>query len=187
MQYCENCKILCADDRCDHCGSTLLREPDSRDYCFLCEEDERLAKMLEGALQDQNIPTVLLPWGDGRRSAFGLTLGRFRIYVPYLHYEQATALFLFFDETPTEEVRQELLEHRALWHFDPKLEKKVRKKLKGKEDQQVFDRVEQLVCAAERLEQGGRIYTCPQGGYYILVKADGVRFWFNSATYEVLI
>ena len=188
MLYCENCKQLCADEACPDCGIKLLREAEPQDFCFLSEEEEGFARMLEGSFQEEAIPCVLLPWGNGTRSAFGLSLGRFRIYVPFAHYEQASSMLEFFEEEPADhDLRKDLMEHRSLWNFDPKMEKKIRKKLNVAEGQQVLDRVCDVLSAATDLNIGGRIYTCPRGGCHILVKADGVKFWFNSVTYEVFL
>lgn len=143
--------------------------------------------MLEGSFEEEGIPCVMIPWGNGTRSAFGLSLGQFRIYVPFDKWEQAKAVRESFEEEPAPDLKEELLQHRDLWYFDTKTEKKLRKKLKAEEHQSLCDRAQQVLSAAEEVHLGGRIYTCPQGGCHILVKADGVKFWFNSATYEIFV
>lgn len=187
MLYCENCKCLCGEEACPICGSRLLRAPESRDYCFLCEEEEGFAKMLEGSFHEEEIPCVLIPWGNGSRSAFGLSLGRFRVYVPFAHLEQAKLIWESFETEATMDWKQEVLQNRQLWHYDPKMEKKLCKKLKVSDSRTILDRVQDVVLDSEELHLGGRIYTCTQGGCHLLVKADGVKFWFNSATYEIFL
>lgn len=187
MLYCENCKHLCVDDACPDCGSKLLREAVAQDYCFLTEGEEGFIRMLEGSLNEQGIACILIPFGNGARSAFGLSLGKYRIYVPFGHYDRASASLRFFIDAPSEELRKDLIDHKHLWHFDPKIQKKICRKWKLKEKDDILRRVSEAVHAAPTLALGGRIYSCPQEGRYIFVKADGVKFWFNSATYEILI
>ena len=187
MLYCENCKRVCATENDCICGSGELREPKARDFCYLTEQNEMFACILEASLVDKGIECVLIPMGDGYRSALGLSLGKFIICVPYESYAEAQDTVDYFYQGLQDDLRNDLVEHRADWHIAHKrVEKKLRKKL-GLRDGDFFDCVHEVLGNAESITDDGAISSCEQGGHYISVRVGGVTFWFNSVTYEIFI
>ena len=185
--YCEQCKRLCESEKECNCGNKNLRVVTDQDYCFLLIADELRSKMLYDCFIDNGIDCILSPTGDGYRSALGLSLGKYIIYVLYSQYEQAENVVEFFDQDPTNDLRDDLINHRESWHINKRMHKKLCKKLKLKSPDDIFDKVEELVNKSDSISDNGVISSCVEGGHYILVKADEFKFWFNSATYEIFI
>ena len=97
--YCESCKSLCGSEKECSCGNKNLREVTDKDYCFLLVADELHSKMLYDCFINNDIDCVLAPSGDGYRSALGLSLGNYIIYVLYSQYEQAENIVEFFNQS----------------------------------------------------------------------------------------
>ena len=185
--YCEKCKRLCVSEKECVCGCEMLREVTSQDYCFLLEANEAFAKMLEECFINNGIDSVLAPSGNGMRSAAGLTLGNFIVYVPYSQYDEAKNIVEFFSETDEVDLRTDIINHKELWNIDKKMKKRFCKKLKLEESDGLFDKISELLDSASAVSDEGRIPYCNQGGHYILVKSGELNFWFNSVTYEILV
>lgn len=185
--YCEKCKRLCATEKECDCGNQNIREVTDQDYCFLLVADEVPSEMLQDCFANNGIDSVLVPTGDGYRSALGLSLGKFIIYVLYSQYEQAKEIVSFFHQDPTNELRDDLIQHRELWHINKKMHKRLCKKLKLNAAEDVFDQMAELVDKADSISDNGVIASCVQRGHYLLVKTGGLRFWFNSVTYEIFV
>lgn len=91
MKFCGNCHQLTQDTRCPICGG-FVREVEDEDYCFLAEQPDIAAKLVEGRLKDANVPCVMRPvLGAGVAQRTG---GRewYQLYVPYAALEQAQIL-----------------------------------------------------------------------------------------------
>ncbi len=89
MNYCECCHYLCEEPVCPFCGKEALREVQSDDYCFLCEQDDLCAKMLMEIFRDNEITPIYFPvLGSGVTMKTGKT-ERYKIYVPYEKMESA--------------------------------------------------------------------------------------------------
>ena len=184
--YCENCKRLCAFEKECLCGKKL-RVPTSQDYCFLLEADELRSKMLQDCFINNGIDCILEPSGDGYRSALGLSLGNYIIYVLYSQYEQAENIVEFFNQDPTNDLSDDLIKHKELWYVNKRMQKRLCKKLKLKAPEDIFDKVLDIVENFDSISDDGLISSCIKGGHYISVNTDEFRFWFNSATYEIFI
>ncbi len=90
MNYCENCFLLCEENRCPACGSADLRAPAADDYCFLAEKRVMWADMLRAALKDGGIDSAFRPvLGAALALKVGSRSESHRIYVPYAQYEPA--------------------------------------------------------------------------------------------------
>ena len=107
MKYCESCRALCESDCCSICENTELREVRPDDYCILTECAEDFGGLLKYTLADMDIPCALMPFGNGARSAFGLNLGNFRVFVPYQHFEASKDVLDQLTYDPTDELRKE--------------------------------------------------------------------------------
>ena len=187
MLYCENCKRVCVSERDCICGSDELREVTAQDYCYLLEVDETLARMFEEGFASDGIACVLVPSGNGCRSAFGLSLGNFIMFVQYRHYEQAKDAVDQYFQSIVDGIKSDLIEHRDRWNANKKTQKKLRKKLKLADGEDFFDGIYNFLCNAESVSDDGVITTSEDFGHYISVRSEKVSFWFNSATYEVFI
>ena len=188
MNYCEDCKLLCGGDECPNCESTFLRQVRDEDYCFLTECTETMGKMLKYAFDDMEIPCALMPFGNGARSALGLNLGNYVLFVPYRHYEQAMDVVEGLSYNPTEDLRQNLLENEDKWHIQSKFtQRRMRKKLKVADDGELIACIRQGLTQAEQLTDNGPIGSCPEGGHYVVFVCRGIKIWFNSSTYEMIL
>ena len=187
MLYCENCKRVCVYESDCICACKHLREATEQDYCFLLEANEAFAQMLEGYCDSNGIECVLIPSGNGSRSALGLSLGNFIICVPYSQYAAACEILTLFERDQQEDIRKDLLENRASWHAGKRVQRKLRKKLKMTDDQDFFDCIQNVLVDAPSVTDDGLIGSCEFAGHYIAVRGVQTRFWFNSATYEIFI
>lgn len=187
MLYCEKCKRVCASESDCICGGRAFREADPQDYCYLIETNEMLAKMLEDSFTSNDIKCVLVPSGNGYRSALGLSLGNFIIYVTYEKYNEAVDIVEYFDKSSSDNIREDLIEHKDSWNITPKMQKKFRKKMKLAEDEDLFEHINELLCNAADISDDGLIGSCQYCGHYITVRSEKLKFWFNSATYEILL
>ena len=188
MKYCENCRAITEEEICEVCGRTELREVREDDYCLLTECSEKFGKMLYFSLQDCDIKCAMVPFGNGARNALGLNLESFRMYVPYERYEEAKDVIAVLSVDPTENIRAKLLENQEEWHVNnPRMLKKLCRRLKLKDDTKLMETVKSMVEAMPRITDGGLISGCPEGGHYIFIKTDEGKFWFNSVTFEIFI
>ena len=187
MLYCEECKRVCALDSDCICGNSMLREAQPEDYCFLTEENETFAQMLEDCLANDAIPCVLIPLGNGYRSALGLSLGKFIICVPFSHYDVAQEVVEFFYQGAQDTIKEDLIQNRASWHAGNRTQRKLRKKLGMADGADFFDCIQNALTEAQSVTDDGLIGSCEFAGHYIAVRSEAWRFWFNSATYEIFI
>ena len=188
MKYCENCKNICDVEQCSFCGNEQMRDVKRDDFCFLLECGETFGEMLRSALTDKNIECVLIPFGNGARSALGLNLGNYRVYVPYQHYERSQEILDTLSCDPAPELKQSLLENLEAWHVKSKRTiKKLRKKLGIAENDDVFGYIRDAVTNATKVSDAGLISSCLYGGHYIKVQIGNNTIWFNSVTYELYI
>lgn len=188
MKYCGICKILCYEEACVACGTVEIREVTSDDYCFLLESQTVFAEMLETALAENDIEVAMVPFGNGTRSAFGLDLGNYKIYVPYKHYDEALNVIDELSPDPTERLREELLSNFDSWHVNKKSAfRKISKKLNLPKNEDVFGYIKDIVTNAEKILDDGIISSCTEGGHYIAIIINGKKLWFNSATYEMFV
>lgn len=187
MLYCEDCKRLCASERDCICGSNTLREANPQDYCFLLEANDSFAEMLEDCFINNGIECVLIPSGNGYRSALGLSLGNYIICVPYAQYHAATDIVEYFHQDTQNTIRDDLINHRDLWNANKRSQRKLRKKLKLTDADDLFDCINDVLCNAETISDDGLIGSCEYAGHYIAVRTEKIRFWFNSATYEIFL
>ena len=92
MNYCASCHLAVEGEVCPVCGDDLLRPIHSKDYCFLVEKEEMWTKMLQELLQNNRVPTVLIPMLG---AVISLKSGRaelYQIFVSYAHLKQAADL-----------------------------------------------------------------------------------------------
>lgn len=188
MLYCENCGCLCQDDICPLCDNEALREVRDDDFCILIECEESMAGMIKGALDDMQIECALVPFGNGARSALGLNLGNYRVYVPYRHYDAAWSLTEDFSTDPTEDLRKKLLENRSRWHATSNFAaKRLKKKLGLGADEDLMACICQAVESAEEILDQGAIGGSAEGGHYLKLAVRGKGIWFDSATFEIFM
>ena len=116
MEYCEKCKVQCPEGRCPVCGSDRLREVQNNDYCLLTECSRNFGEMVRDVFEQNGIQGAFVPFGSGTRSALGLDLEQYRIYVPYERQEEARQIVECFCFDNTEDWREQLLANRSLWH-----------------------------------------------------------------------
>lgn len=91
MKFCGNCHQLTEDAHCPICGG-VIREVEDEDYCFLTEQPDLIARLVEGRLKDAKLPCVMRPvLGAGVTMRTG---GRewYQLYVPYAVLDQAQTL-----------------------------------------------------------------------------------------------
>lgn len=110
MLYCEKCRMMAENGRCDNCkGKGLIREAVDNDPVLLAKVDQVSAAMLEGILQDEHMPFLK----EGRMGA-GLTtwaggmLEEYSFYVPYGMLTRAAELAkVVFDDAPVFEEEEQ--------------------------------------------------------------------------------
>ena len=190
MNYCEHCKMLTTDTVCPDCGKKALRAAQNDDFCLLLCCDSMFGEMLEEALLDEEIPCAKIPDGTGVRSALGLSLENFRIFVPYSLYEKAKEVYLSLCSDPQEEqeeLRTSLLENREDWFVNgSSAEKKMKKKLGIPQEDDLFAFCEEIVKTAKQIVDQGWLSSCPAGGHQLAVTSEAFKLFFNSETFELM-
>ena len=89
MKYCNNCHELCEGEKCQTCRSKKLREVEDGDFCLLVECLQNEGEILKSFLEAEEIPSVLMPSGNGIRTVFGLNLENYKVFVPYAFWDKA--------------------------------------------------------------------------------------------------
>lgn len=102
MKYCEKCNLLLTEQRCSICGNKKIRDVENGDFCFLIECEQTFGQMLKEIFEKDGIKCALVPWGDGVRTVFALQLDKYRVYVPYEHYDKSKETVDFFLSDKTE-------------------------------------------------------------------------------------
>ena len=183
--YCETCHRLCTSEKENCCYDPKIREVTAQDYCFLLVADDLHSEMLYDCFVNEGIECALKPAGKGYRSAFGFSLGNYIIYVLYSQYEQAKKIAEIFYPDPTNDLREDLIKHRDLWHINKRAYKRLRKKLKLESPGEIIDKLVDFVNTSDSILDKGVISSGPEGAHYVFVNNGELSFWFNSATYEI--
>lgn len=185
-RYCENCHFAVADTRCPVCGSKRLRQINDDDYCFLTENSEACLGTLIDALEESGIKYTSVPYRSGLQSKLALPVSRYRLFVPFLSLESAQNIIRGRENAQTEKLRNSLLENIDKFNISPRLEKKINKKIKFDETDDIFSICEDIIRCADRIADGGTISNCLKGGHYLFFYSDDTTLTVNSVTYEIL-
>ena len=187
MKYCVNCRALCETDVCSFCSAKKLKEAEDDDFCLLFECERGEGDVLKSFLDEEGVPCVLMPSGDGLRTVFGLNLENYKVFVPYQYYDKALEIADSIANDSTEPYRERLLEAIGQWHFkNESSEKKFRKKFDLAKDVDLLTYVKEEVEQAFIIADEGLIHSCPERGHFFSVKSEEGSIFFNSVTYEIL-
>ncbi|MBR2449108.1 MAG: hypothetical protein IKB30_03195 [Clostridia bacterium] len=186
MFYCEKCHSLSQNQECGCCGFNQLREVKDDDFCYLTTTNEDFGKMFVEYLSNEGINCVSVPYGDGVRSQMALSLGKYKLYVPYKFYNNACEILEFFNENySTNKVKEKILENQHKWNIEnPKIEKKMRKKFKLNQDDNLLNFVKEKVEQADSVTDVGLMV---DGEHGLLVKSGKIVIWFSSETFKINI
>ena len=104
MFYCDTCMLLSEGEECPVCGKPELKNPEPDDLCFLAEKEMIWSGMLADVLEQKNIPFAQKPiLGAGMAMTVGLSLERYRFYVPFSRFADAQEIVNeLFGETGAE-------------------------------------------------------------------------------------
>lgn len=171
-------------ERCPMCGTKKLRKAEEEDFCFLLEKEVAYCGMLSLELDEKNIPYKTVPYGSGVRSAFGMSLENYRVYVPFGFLEAAKQVVEERENFETETFKKSLLENTDSMNIAPKLEKKLRKKFGFASETELFDYCADVIKSAQKIVDGGRIAW--GAAHYLFCYSSGVTLTVNSQTFEIL-
>jgi hypothetical protein len=188
MYYCEKCSLLCEEEICSSCGKQVLREVKEDDFCFLTEAEEVFGKMLMDSLKNEGIACVASPFGSGVRSVLGLSLGGYRIFVPYRHYDAASEMLAYFteyDDPVADTLKEEILNGFESWHFESGFaEKKIRQKYGIGKEEDVMAFIRNSVEQTDDIEDMGLM---SDGEHGIRVKSEQITLWFSGESFKISI
>ena len=189
MKYCEKCNLLTDLEYCPKCENDKVREANPDDFCFLTECGQTYGEMLKEAFQEEGISCILMPCGNGVRTQFGLRLDKYKVYVPYQHYEKSEELLNFFFSGPTtDDWKEQILANIDKWHIiKPRTVKKIRKKLNISENADIYKCIRDGVEKSQCIEDKGIMYSFKPCGHGLAVRIGDVTLWFSSDSYEILI
>ena len=103
MNFCERCNIACNDERCPKCGRKKLRAVNDDDFCLVSQVDRFFGDSLKDMLENENIECVLMPYGTGVNSKFGLPLESYLLYVRYENLDHVREILKDASENSNEE------------------------------------------------------------------------------------
>jgi len=140
--------------------------------------------MLIECFQNESINCVAVPVGNGVRSNFGLTLGKYRLYVPYKKLNEASEILEFFTSNNSMDIlRENILNNISKWHFESnKVEAKIRKKLKLAKEVDLIEYIKGKVEQAQSIDDVGLMSDNEHG---LVVKSEGVVLWFSSDSFKI--
>ena len=188
MKYCEKCNCIVTAEYCPTCGNKKIRDVNSDDFCFLAECGQMQGEMLEDALQEEEIKCALIPWGNGVRSKFGLRLEKYKVYVPYEHYERAREILnAFYSETASDNVKELLLANKDKWNMSEHTEKVIRHRLKIDDDVDIFEYIKDGVEKSQDVKDRGFIYSFVPPAHGLTVKIGDVTLWFSDESFEITL
>jgi len=91
--YCSKCQRIIATRTCSDCGSYWVREATGEDVCYLTDQQQIWAEMLEEVLRQNGIPFLIRrTLGAGLAMSAGAMLECHRIYVPFAELDRALAI-----------------------------------------------------------------------------------------------
>ncbi|MBE6639323.1 MAG: hypothetical protein E7616_07745 [Ruminococcaceae bacterium] len=187
MYYCDKCSVLSEGTHCLVCGAHNLRTVKEDDFCFVTEAEEFFSKMFIESLKNEGIDCVSTPVGNGVRSALGLSLGGYRIYVPYRNYDAASEMLAFFanEESFENTLKEDILNNIDKWHFESgSTEKKIRKKYDLGKEVNVIAFIKERVQQAQSIEDVGLM---SDGEHGLRVKSGNVTVWFSGESFKISI
>lgn len=185
VNYCENCRIACDDKTCPNCGKKKLRAVEDEDYCFVTEESNSLTAYFGNLLEEKNIEYVIMPCGSAL-STLHAVKARFGIlFVRFKDLETAKQTVRDYFNEITENLRKHLLDNFDKFNIDYPVEKKARKKLKLREDIDIFDYCGDIVYEAKEIKDTG-ILDGEENGHVLLVLSDKEKLYINSVTYNII-
>ena len=186
MKYCENCYFATNETRCPVCASKKLRDIQIDDFCYVVEGSTAYCENLMDIFRDNEIPYSTLSYGDGTRSYSGLRLENYRLYVPYRFLQKAKNIIVQIEYVKSEKLRKVLLDNLDKLNISVKLEKRIRKKLKLKDTENILDYCANIIESADRIVDRGEIPLDKNHGRYFLCYYNDKILEVNSGTLEVL-
>jgi hypothetical protein len=184
--YCKNCLKLHDVDYCPTCGDKNLPIACDTDYCFLIEIDSLWCGVLTGTLDEEGIAYSVIPTSKEALTVYLRMLEKYSIYVQYQHLERAEEITrnLFFKRD--EKVRQALLDNLSRLNISEKVERKLRRKLKLTQLDNVLEYCVDLVKTADSITRNGFIMASPEAAEFLFAKKGNLTVSINSETFEIL-
>jgi hypothetical protein len=184
--YCENCHLLNEQDYCQSCGKKNLKKPSKTDYCFLIEVDSMFGEMFKGILENENIPYVDFPSGNGVRSQFALKLENLKIFIAYEFFNDAKELLNNIPANFEEAQSRDLKNNINRLFVQNRAEKRIKKKFKMSENESLIAYCTEMIRSADSIDNRGRISGCTKGGEYLFAYKGNEFCIINSVTYEII-
>ena len=188
MKYCEKCNAIVALEYCPACGNKKIREVAADDFCFLAECVQMHGEMLNDALQEEGIKCALIPCGNGVRSKFGLKLDKYKVYVPYAHYDRAREILnTFCYQSESDRVKELLLANYDKWNMAGYTEKNIRQRLKIANDVDILEYIRASVEKSQDAKDRGFMNSFVPPANGLTVKIGDVTLWFSDESFEIIL
>ena len=189
MKYCEKCNSVVTSEYCPTCGNKKIREVAPDDFCFLVECEQMYGEMLKDALQEEGIECALIPWGNGVRSRFALNLEKYKVYVPYMHYEKAREILEALNNaSASDNIKELLLANKDKWHIaSERTEKNIRQRLKIGDGVDILEYIKEGVEKSQDVKDRGFIYSFVPPANGLTVKIGDVTLWFSDENFEIIL
>lgn len=185
MNFCEKCRHVSEQTRCEHCGKRKLRQVLEDDFCFLIEGNSSYSRELADSLKQRGISCVELPCGSGVGTRSAMPLPNRQVFVRFRFLESAKELIRDMEAAETEVLRADLLENADMLFLSQKLQKKLLKKLRPADIGELSTYCAEIVKTAHRITDEGPITSDMAGGRYVFCVSDRGTALINSKTYEV--
>lgn len=185
INYCENCRVACNEKVCPNCGKKKLRAVEDEDYCFVIEESESLNAYFGSELKNKNVETVIMPWFTALDTHLAVKASSSRLFVRFKDLDFARQTVQDYFNEITENLKKHLRSNFDKFNIDFTVEKKARKKLKIKDDTDIFDYCADLIENAKVISDTGS-FDGLEGGRVLIVLTDNEKLYIGSVSYNII-
>ena len=185
VNYCENCRVACYEKACPNCGKKKLKAVEDEDFCFVLQEANSRIEYFCNILEEKGIKTVNMPWFSALDTHLAVKSSVGRLFVQFKDLDEARKTVQnYFDEI-TENLRKHLLDNFGQFSIDEAVEKKARKKLKIRDDIDIFDYCGDIIYEAKEIKDT-HILLGSDCEHILLVLSEKEKLYINSVTYNII-
>lgn len=187
INYCDNCRIACKEKICPNCGKKKLRAVEDGDYCYVLEESNSLVSYFGNLLKEKDVDCVIMPWFSALDTHLAMRAPSGRLFVRFKDLETARQTVRDYYNEVSENLRKHLLDNFEKFNINYDVEKRARKKLKIRNDVDIFDFCGDIIESAKSVSDTGSTDGIgDEEGHVLLALTDSEKLYINSVTYNII-